>query len=122
MLLASLDDVEARLARLLTSSEQVRASALLVEASASVRAWLRRVPDPVPDDVSLVVSRMVARVIVAPTGPTHLDQFTQAAGPFSHSGTFTDGATSGSPWMTKDDKRILRQFGSVRTAASFDTR
>lgn len=124
--LASLDDVEARLGRPLTTDEAERVPGLLDEASASARAWMRCVddPDPVPEDVALVVSRMVARLIaapVAPSGPSHLDQFSRSAGPYSQSGTFTEGSTSGSPWLTKDDKRILRAFGCRGRAMSFPT-
>lgn len=121
--LASLDDVEARLGRPLTADEAERAPGLLVEASASARAWMRCDPDPVPDDVALVVSRMVSRMFLSPDtgGATNLDQFSMAAGPFSRSGTFTEGSTSGSPWLTKDDKRILRRFSCRGMARSFPT-
>lgn len=124
MALASPSDVEARLGRPLTVDESLRVGGLLVEASASARAWMRCVsdPDPVPEDVALVVSRMAARVLAAPVGPSHLDQFSQTAGVFAQSGTYTEGATSGSPWLTKDDKRILRRHGCRGRAASFDTR
>lgn len=125
--LASLDDVEARLGRPLTSDETERVLGLLDEASASVRAWMgcNTDPDPVPDDVALVVSRMVARIIDTPPSsaqvPAHMDQFSRSMGPYSSSGTFTEGSTSGSPWLTKDDKRILRRFGCRGKAASFPT-
>ena len=122
--LASRSDVEARLGRPLTADESPRVDGLLVEASASARAWMGcdSDPDPVPDDVALVVSRMAARVVQAPAGPSHMDQFSQTAGPFARSGTFTEGATSGSPWLTKDDKRILRRYSCRGRAWSFDTR
>lgn len=125
--LANLEDVQARLGRPLTTDEETRAAGLLVEASASARAWMACAddPDPVPDDVSLVVSRMVARVLKAPASPPqmqNLDQFSRSAGVYSQSGTYTEGSTSGSPWLTKDDKRILRRYGCRGRAWSFDTR
>ncbi|MGB3602718.1 MAG: hypothetical protein WBA38_04100 [Gordonia sp. (in: high G+C Gram-positive bacteria)] len=116
-----------RLGRPLTTDEAALVLALLDEASASVRAWMRCAPtDPVQPDVVLVVSRMVKRVIEdsdVSEFPAHLDQFSQNAGTYSRSGTFTEGSQSGSPWLTKDDKRILRSVcgGSARMAASFRT-
>lgn len=123
--LAEPADVEARLGRPLTTDEAGRVPALLDEASASVRAFMRCTPDSIPDDVVLVVSRMVKRVLEAPVTqavPQHMEQFSRGAGPYSQSGTFTEGSTSGSPWMTKDDKRILRGFGCRSRAWSFETR
>lgn len=124
--LASPDDVATRLGRPLTTDETSLVPALLDEASASVRAWMRCAPtDPVQPDVVLVVSRMVKRVLESGGSefPAHLDQFSQNAGTYSRSGTFTEGSQSGSPWLTKDDKRILRSVcgGSARMAASFRT-
>lgn len=123
--LASAADVEARLGQPLTSDESGRVPALLDEASASARAYMRCTPDPVPSDVSLVVSRMVARLLSQPAATEvlpHTDQYSRTAGAYSASGTFTEGATSGSPWLTKDDKRILRAFGCRGRAVSFGTR
>lgn len=123
--LASAEDVQARLGRPLTSDETEQVPALLDEASASARAYMRCIPDPVHSDVALVVSRMVARVLTRPE-PTevlpHTEQYSRAAGPYTGSGTFTEGATSGSPWLTKDDKRILRAHGCRGRAMSFETR
>lgn len=122
--LASAEDVQARLGRPLTSDESGRTPALLDEASASVRAFMRCTPDPVPTDVVVVVSRMVARVFGQPAVGVlpNQEQFAQSAGPYSRSGTFTEGSTSGSPWLTKDDKRILRAFGCGGRVMSFETR
>ena len=86
---------------------------------------MRCTPDPVPSDVALVVSRMVARVLTKPESAEvlpHTDQYSRGSGPYTTSGTFTEGATSGSPWLTKDDKRILRLYGCRGRAMSFETR
>lgn len=85
---------------------------------------MRCAPDPVPDDVGLVVSRMVARTLTqsASESMSHVEQYSRTAGPYTTSGTFAEGATSGSPWLTKDDKRILRLHGCRGRATSFETR
>lgn len=123
--LASVEDVEARLGRPLTTDETGRVSGLLDEASASARAWMAcsEDPDPVPDDVALVVSRMVARSLTAPpqAAASNFDQVSASMGPYSRSGTYVEGSTSGSPWLTKDDKRILRRHGCRGRAMSFPT-
>ena len=113
--LAAPVDVDARLGRPLTTEEQSRVPGLLDEASASASAWMECVPDPAPAEVRLVVSRMVARILrAAESGAEQeigLSQVNAGMGPFSVGRTFSGDSTSGSPWLTRDDKRILRRFG-----------
>lgn len=113
--LAAAEDVQARLGRDLTPTEAERVPALLVEASASARAWMRCTPDPVPADVTMVVARMVARLLTAeesgPAPDPRMQSLSDTAGPFGQTRTYVDGSTSGAPWLTRDDKRILRAYG-----------
>ena len=116
--LAAVDDVQMRLGRLLTSDETTAASGLLDEASALARGWMRCVPDPVPDEVVIVVSRMVARVLASAASmqgmsvPYGTTQMQDQAGQVSMSRSFGDGTTtSGGPWLTRADKLALRPFG-----------
>ena len=113
--LAAPVDVVARLGRPLTTEEQDRVPGLLDEASASASAWMKCVPDPVPAEVRLVVSRMVARMLKAAESGAEQDlgtsQMNTGMGPFTIGRTFSGDTTSGSPWLNRDDKRILRRFG-----------
>lgn len=124
MALAAVDDVVTRLGRPLTTQEQTRADpGLLEEASVLVLAYLNQdegldewpVTDPVtpvPSAVVIVTSRMVARVLdqdAAVTRPVGAESVTQAMGPFSESYNFGAGSTSGSPWLTLNDKVQLKR-------------
>lgn len=122
--LADPGDVETLLGRSLTADELPRVAGLLVEASATVRGFLRCTPDPVPGDVVVVVSRMVARSLApsVQSMPVGMSSFSDTAGPFSQNRTFSEGSTSGSPWLTRDDKRILRGYGCRGRVQSFETR
>ena len=98
--LAAVDDVQMRLGRLLTSDETTAASGLLDEASALARGWMRCVPDPVPGEVVIVVSRMVARVLASAASmqgmsvPYGTTQMQDQAGQVSMSRSFGDGTTT----------------------------
>ena len=109
--LASPTDVEARIGRALAEDETSAVEGLLDEASAMVEGYLgREVQAPVPKAVTLVVSRMVARVLESPTDGFAAESIQQTAGPFSHSVRFAAGASGGSPWMTAGDRMILRRY------------
>lgn len=115
MVLASSVDVEARLGRTLTTDEMGRVAGLLDEASVMVEGWMRCVPDPVPDAVKIVASRMVARVLAvggadnAPDPGTSQIQATM--GIFGVNRSFSSDVTSGGVWLTRQDKSILLPFG-----------
>lgn len=113
-LLATLTDVTARLGGDLEPEKEGSALGLLEEASALVEGYLGRVPDPVPRAVSVVVSRMVARVLQAPAPSFSVDTISQSAGAFSQSQKFTTGASGGSPWLTAQDKTVLNRFRKRR--------
>lgn len=108
--LATLDDVADRMGGDLTSEDAKKATALLEEASVLVEGYLGRVLNPVPRAVSVVVSRMVARVLQAPAPSFSVDTVSQSAGVFSQSQKFTTGSSGGSPWLTAQDKTVLNRF------------
>ena len=114
MALATQADVVVRLARSLTELEILKAEALLPEASALVRAYLGGDPtvvDVVPEDVVIVVSRMVARVIERDASSTSgAEAVTNQTGPFGQTLRFGAGTASGGPWLTAVDKTILAAF------------
>ena len=122
MALATQADVVVRLARPLTATEIEKADGLLAEASALVRAYLGGDPtvvDVVPEDVVIVVSRMVARVIErdsAAAASSGAESVASSAGPFGQTLRFTTGTTSGGPWLAAVDKTIL---GAFRVGAGF---
>ena len=112
--LATVEDVEKRLDEELDADARNRAEALLEEASALVEGYLGRSFDEVPSPVTVVVSRMVARVLQAPEPSFAVETLTQSAGAFSQSQKFTTGASGGSPWLTAVDKTVLSRFRKRR--------
>lgn len=116
MALASRVDVEVRLGRTLTSTEVPSVNELLDEASDLAEAYMSCTPEPVPDAVKRVVARMVVRRMEAdPSIPVGLTQTgrRETAGPMSLNNTqsFSEGSTSGAPWLTRNDKIVLRRHG-----------
>lgn len=65
--LATTGDLEARLGRTLTSTEQTRAAAYLAEASALIRRYTGQVFDAVTDDI--VILRPIGKYLVLPQTP-----------------------------------------------------
>jgi len=119
MALATPDDVATRLGRELTAAEAERAGGLLDEASALVIGYLgcdptdtSVEPPTVPSAVTIVVSRMVARVLeqTAAGVTTGSESTSEGLGPFSNTVRFAAGSTSGAPWLTKVDKVSLRAY------------
>lgn len=124
MALATASDVEARLGRPLTAAETPRVEGLLEDASALVLghlAWDEE-PSPLPGEVRIVVSRMVARVLER-DAVAGVESETQTTGPFGRTLRFTAGATSGGPWLAAADKVILRRHraGGGLTAVTVST-
>ncbi len=125
MVLASSADVVARLGRPLTTDETARVTGLLEEASVMAEGWLQCVPDPVPDAVKIVVSRMVARVLA--TGPDAggpdpgVSQIQATMGIFGVTRGFSPDATSGGVWLTRQDKSMLRPYGCRGRAGNVGT-
>lgn len=114
-------DVEARLGRPLTVEETARVDGLLTEASAAVAGWLRHTPDPVPAEVAVVASRMVARAFSAGGTEPGLTQVQATMGPFGVTRGFSADATSGGIWMTRQDKMILQPFRRTSRAENVGT-
>lgn len=123
------EDVEKRLRRGLTDDESDWIAGMIEEAQALVTAYLGcpsdKFDDGVPPAVTLVTSRMVARVIqegdsVDPDlfGAT---QASMTAGPYSQQATFAPGARTGAPWLTKVDKGILDPHRCSGKAFAIDT-
>lgn len=113
-MLATIPDVESRLGRALDADEVARVDGLLGEASALVEAHTGRTFDPVPETVSIVASRMVARVLQMPDDGFNSESETLTAGPFSKNVKYVAGASGGSPWLTAVDRKMLRPFGRRR--------
>lgn len=102
-------DVEKRLGRDLDDDELAVVEGLLEEAEVLVEGYLGRIPEPVPRRVSVVASRMVARVLEQPDAEAFYAESVQhSAGPFSETKRYSTGASGGSPWLTAADKQALR--------------
>jgi hypothetical protein len=107
--LATQADVEAILGRELTEAEAALVSSQLDEASDLVLGYLRcpTLAVPTPEAIVRVVAAMVASVITRPTSqPYGADQLT--AGPYSV--RYTEGSTSGGPWLTAALKMRLAPY------------
>lgn len=103
-------DVEKRLGRDLEDDELAVVEGLLEEAEVLVEGYLGRIPEPVPRRVSVVASRMVARVLEQPDAEAFYAESVQhSAGPFSETKRYSTGASGGSPWLTAADKQALRR-------------
>lgn len=108
--IATLTDVEKRLGRDLDDDELAVVEGLLEEAEVLVEGYLGRIPEPVPRRVSVVASRMVARVLEQPDAEAFYAESVQhSAGPFSETKRYSTGASGGSPWLTAADKQALRR-------------
>lgn len=83
---------------------------LIEEASVQVEGYLGQLPHPVPRAVQVVVARMVARVLEAPTDGFMTENVSYNAGPYSTSVRYAQGASGGSPWMNAVDRRALARF------------
>lgn len=127
--LATVTDVETRLGRSLTTAESTKVDpGLLEEASVKALAYMGYAEDfydgsTVPTTVTIVVSRMVARVIEQATSGIvpGTQQAGQTAGIFSQQTTFVAGSSNGSPWLTRSDKSDLDSARGANKAFSVDT-
>lgn len=102
-------DVESRLRRSLTAEELEDLPGLAEEAQLLVEGHVGRLlADPVPQVAVVVASRMVARVFGAPDAQSGVDSTQLSAGSFQLTQKFTEGSTSGGPWLARADKIMLR--------------
>lgn len=111
--IATPTDVAKRLGRDLDDDELDVVDGLLEEAEVLIEGYLGKIPQPVPRRVTVVASRMVARVLEQPDAEAFYAESVQhAAGPFSETKRFSTGASGGAPWLTAADKQALRQSRS----------
>lgn len=102
-------DVEARLRRDLTDAEVADLGALSEEAAYLIEGHVgRSLGDPPPQVAVVVASRMVARVFGSPDSPVGVESTQASAGSFQLTRKFSEGATSGGPWLARADKIMLR--------------
>lgn len=112
-LIATPTDVEKRLGRDLDDDELAVVEGLLEEAEVLIEGYLGKIPQPVPRRITVVASRMVARVLEQPDAEAFYAESVQhSAGPFSETKRYSTGASGGSPWLTAADKQSLRQSRS----------
>jgi len=110
MLLASQEDVEARLGRDLTSDEVTRLDGLLEEVSALIEGYLGVVyapEDDIPNVVAVVVSKVVARAIAQSVDLAPL----AAAMEGVNTGPFGARFRDSNIFLTKAEKLMLRPVG-----------
>lgn len=111
--IATPTDVEKRLGRDLHADEIDVVDGLLEEAEVLIEGYLGKIPQPVPRRITVVASRMVARVLEQPDAEAFYAESVQhAAGPFSETKRYSTGASGGAPWLTTADKQSLRQARS----------
>jgi len=108
--------VAARLRRALTTDETAHVGGLLDEATVKALSHMGISETyfddkPIPTTVSIVVSRMVARVFEqaakAPGLVPGMQQAGTTTGPFSQQTTFVNGSANGGPWLTRSDRDDL---------------
>ena len=106
--MVTLDDVRARLGSGVEFDEE-RAYGLIEEATVLVDAYVGGLPEPCPTVARVVISRMVARVLLAPENvPYGASSEQTTAGVFSRSVSYAQGTTTGGPWLSAADKVALR--------------
>lgn len=108
--IATSADVEKRLGRDLDEDELELVDGLVEEAEMLIEGYLGRIPVPVPRRVTVVASRMVARVLEQPDTEAFFAESVQhSAGPFSETKRYSTGASGGSPWLSAADKLALKR-------------
>lgn len=123
-------DVEARLRRDLTDVEAEFIDAMILEAQVLVEACLGCAPNKypslndVPTGIRIVTSGMVSRAIKQDEqGNTAIgvQQASQTAGPFVQQQSYTQGANTGGPWLSGNDKVALRPYMCRGRAFTLET-
>ena len=116
MALASGADVEARLRRTLTSDEDEWVEGDLAEASGIVEGYCGTTwaDDAVPEQVRIVVSRMVANLYASRSSsdpvPASAESVQRTAGPYGATVHYSADSSAGGVWLTKALKRRLRAY------------
>lgn len=107
-------DVKARLRRTLTADELEYLPGVAAEASSLIEGYLGVTYGgdiAVPEAVTVIASRVAARVLTLPEGAAGLaDSRTAGMGPFSATINFATDSSSGGPWLTKSDRIALAPY------------
>lgn len=112
-MIVTIEDIEAATGLEVTTEDEARVRFLIRSAVAAVEGYIGApIPDPAPDAVVVVVTRMVARALGqesdgTPTGMTG-DMF--VAGQFTRQRQFASGSNDGGVWLSAQDKVMLRPF------------
>ncbi|MCB2412354.1 hypothetical protein LGT39_05765 [Demequina sp. TTPB684] len=124
-------DVEARLERQLTTGEAEYIDGKIAEAQALVVGYMGCGETPyatvadVPATVTIVTSRIVARVIEqkadTTAGTFGADQISNNVGPFGRQVSFSQGSRTNAPWLTKADREALNPYACSSKAFAVDT-
>lgn len=119
--MTTVDDVAARLGRLLTVDETERASGILDEASALVSGYLGTAYDADHTAVVVVESRIAARALTAGVA-AGVQSRQESAGPMSQQTTMTaEASSSGGVWLSKTDKQMLAGLRPSMVSAPIST-
>ena len=115
---ATVEDYEARQG-VLPDADRTRCAALLDDASAAMRsrfrafhgrAWEQAASEPFDDNARAVCVAVVARAMSVPEALSGVTQYSQTAGPYSASATYSN--PSGDLYLTKGDLRALGLVGT----------
>jgi len=124
-MLANPWDVEKRLGRPLDPDLSPKVEGLIDEASVLVIGYLGdNPPEPIPAAITIVVSRMVARVIereAAAPSPAAESVITQM-GPFSRNVSLAGSGSVGGVWLSGTDKLMLRPHKQTFTTIGIGAR
>lgn len=104
---ATVEDVAARIGRVLTPSEEERAEVLLGDATALIASMGFDAGDDEVKQANAVrvVCAMVIRALSSSDEMLGVSQYSQTAGPYSMS--FTPANSGGDLYLTKNEKRSL---------------
>ena len=122
-------DVVNRLKRPLTASEATYLDGDIAEAQLLVIEELGCGTEPyalltdVPGAVTIVTSRIVANLLKqnASGADGNVESQTANVGPFGQILKFTPGSTSGSPWITRQQRKSLEPYACNSKAFAVDT-
>ena len=112
MAYASVNDVQARMMRMMESEERAACAALLCDAAVIIDSFA---PDATADQKRVVSCRMVARAIGdggSGSGPIGATQGQMSALGYQQSWTFSNGAL-GELYLAKMDKQLLGKSNQI---------
>lgn len=112
-MIVTIEDIESATGLEVATEDEPQALFLIRSAVAAAEGYLgQRIPDPAPDAMVVVVTRMVARALGqekagTPTGMTG-DMF--VAGSFTRQRQFASGSNDGGVWLSAQDKIMLKPY------------